>query len=70
MTNLTPIKITLLKAHTHAGQIYEVNDTLTVSQTTADWLITHGIAEPLKSEKSDDKADTAKKLKTTDKEQE
>ncbi|OPH34965.1 DUF7210 family protein [Moraxella equi] len=59
-TAVTEISVTLLKPHTHAGQSYQANDTLTVSQTTADWLIKNGVAELAKPEKADEKAEPAK----------
>lgn len=55
-TKATEITVTLLKTHTHAGQSYQTNDKLTVSKTTADWLIKNDIAEL----KADDKAEPAK----------
>lgn len=62
-TAVTEISVTLLKPHTHAGQPYQANDTLTVSQTTADWLMKNGVAEL----KADDKAEPAKPKSKTDK---
>ncbi|STZ08598.1 Uncharacterised protein [Moraxella caprae] len=60
---VTEIQVTLLKNHTRAGQSYQANDTLSVSQTTADWLIKNDIAEL----KADDKAEPTKP-KTKEKE--
>ena len=39
------VTVTLLKPHQHEGNDYKPNDTITVSSTIADWLITHKIAE-------------------------
>lgn len=62
-TKATETTVTLLKTHTHAGQSYQANDKLTVSQATADWLIKNGVAEL----KADDKAEPAKpKSKSTE----
>jgi hypothetical protein len=37
--------VTLLKPHTDAGAEYAPGDTLDVDETTAQWLIEHGVAE-------------------------
>lgn len=39
---MTPL--VLLRPHTHAGKAHSPGDRLTVSPTTADWLIAKGIA--------------------------
>ncbi len=40
---MTPL--VLLRPHTHAGKAHSPGDRLTVSPTTADWLIAQGIAQ-------------------------
>ena len=38
-------RLLLLRPHTHAGKALSPGDRLTVSPTTADWLIAQGIAQ-------------------------
>lgn len=44
--------VTLLKPHTDAGLEYQPGDTLDVDETTAQWLIEHGVAEAAPDPKS------------------
>ena len=47
-------KVTLAKAHTHAGQDYQAGDQIEVDTATAQWLQTQGVTAPAPA------ADTAK----------
>lgn len=38
--------LVLTRPHTHAGKAHGVDDRIEVDATSADWLITHGIATP------------------------
>jgi hypothetical protein len=39
------VTVTLLKPHTDAGMDYRPGDMLDVDESTARWLIEHGVAE-------------------------
>ena len=40
-------RLVLNRPHTHAGQAYTAGDRIEVEATTAEWLLSHGIAEAL-----------------------
>ena len=44
MTTMTHLVLT--RPHTHAGKAHGVGDRIAIDATSADWLITHGIATP------------------------
>lgn len=39
-------KIKLTATHTHAGEVYFAGDVIDVDETTARWLIEHGVGQP------------------------
>ena len=39
--------LVLQRPHTHAGKTYGVGDRIEIDATSADWLVAHGIAEPM-----------------------
>jgi len=44
MKPMTPL--VLLKPHTHANQIFAINERIEVDDASAQWLIANGIATP------------------------
>lgn len=39
------IKVTLARAHTHAGRQHEAGDEISVTPPEAEWLAAHGVAK-------------------------
>lgn len=45
------MQVKLLKAHYHANQLYLADDILEVESHTAHWLVEHGVAQFVKTER-------------------
>jgi hypothetical protein len=46
------MKITLLKPHTHAGEVHSVDAELNLDEPTAQWLIAQGVARDIDATES------------------
>ena len=42
----TTTRVVLNRPHTHAGQRHAAGAVIDVDVTTADWLVSHGVAKP------------------------
>jgi hypothetical protein len=57
------MKITLLKPHRHAGELYSPNTELEVAEPTARWLVDQGVARLAKKESTTKSQSTSTKDK-------
>jgi hypothetical protein len=43
---LSPTRVVLIRPHTHAGKRHAPGAVIDVDATTADWLVSQGVAQP------------------------